>query len=100
MKSARGLNHSSRWGETLSIRNSFCGRTLGLDGVSPYHLQITSIGIIVDESVPAQPPRHEISTTPLPSTASFGWMPKPGDFEAAMRPLTRWGEPSAMLTVT
>jgi len=43
---------------------------------------------------------HEILRTALPSTAGFGWMPKPGDFGAAMRPLTRWGAPLAVLTVT
>ena len=43
---------------------------------------------------------REISTTGLPSASSFGWMPRPGDFDAAMRPFTRLGAPSAVLTVT
>jgi Magnesium chelatase, subunit ChlI len=50
---------------------------------------------------PSKPPRsQEISTTGLPSASSFGWMPRPGDFDAVMRPLTRLGAPSAVLTVT
>jgi hypothetical protein len=43
---------------------------------------------------------HATSTTRFPRTSLFGWMPNPGDFEAAMRPFTRWGAPSAVLTVT
>ena len=43
---------------------------------------------------------YSTTTTRLPSTSSFGWMPRPGDFEAAMRPFTRCGAPTAVLTVT
>jgi hypothetical protein len=43
---------------------------------------------------------QEISTTGFPSTSIFGVMPRPGDFDAAMRPFTRCGAPSAVLTVT
>ena len=41
---------------------------------------------------------HDTTTTAFPSTSIFGVMPRPGDVEAAMRPFTRCGAPSAMLT--
>ena len=41
---------------------------------------------------------HSTTTTRLPSTSSFGVMPRPGLVLAAMRPFTRCGAPSAMLT--
>ena len=41
---------------------------------------------------------HDTTTTACPSTSIFGVMPRPGDVEAAMRPFTRCGAPSAMLT--
>ncbi len=41
---------------------------------------------------------HATTTTAFPSTSIFGVMPRPGDLDAAMRPFTRCGAPSAMLT--
>ena len=43
---------------------------------------------------------YPTTTTGAPSTSIFGAMPSPGDFDAAMRPFTRCGAPSAVLTVT
>ena len=43
---------------------------------------------------------QDISSTAAPSTSRRGTTPRPGAVDAAMRPLTRRGAPSAMLTVT
>ncbi len=43
---------------------------------------------------------HFVSTTGSPSTSIRGLTPKPGAFDAAMRPLSRLGAPSAVLRVT
>jgi hypothetical protein len=44
--------------------------------------------------------RHDSSSTGLPSTPILGVIPRPGRIAEAMRPWTRCGAPSAMLTVT
>jgi hypothetical protein len=44
--------------------------------------------------------RHDSSSTGLPSTSILGVIPRPGRIADAIRPWTRWGAPSAMLTVT
>src|SRR5712692_5810272 len=43
---------------------------------------------------------HPMTGAGLPSTSIFGVMPRPGRVLAAIRPLTRCGAPSAVLTVT
>ena len=43
---------------------------------------------------------HSTTSTGLPSTSILGVMPRPGRVLEAMRPLTRRGAPSAVLTVT
>lgn len=35
-----------------------------------------------------------------PRTLILGSIPRPGAVDAAIRPFTRWGAPSAVLTVT
>ena len=46
-------------------------------------------------------PSFALSTSAgFPSTSIFGVMPRPGAVDAAMRPFTRCGAPSAVLTVT
>ena len=43
---------------------------------------------------------HSMTSTGLPNTSSFGMIPSPGFVLAVIRPLTRRGAPSAVLTVT
>lgn len=43
---------------------------------------------------------HFVSKTGSPSTSIRGLTPRPGAFDAAMRPLSRFGAPSAVLRVT
>jgi predicted RNase H-like HicB family nuclease len=88
-----------RWSEEDQLYVGYCPDLFPAGGVCHGSTRVeafTRLCEVVDDTVMG----YSTTTARLPSTSIFGVMPRPGEREAAMRPFTRCGAPSAVLTVT